>query len=67
MRTDVSPQIVLDREIAPFAAALLAGATVSSADAPIDEQRRNAVRLRERWVVGEKSWGTVDPFPRALM
>jgi acetyl esterase len=52
MRTDVSPQIVLDREIAPFAAALLAGATVTSADAPIDEQRRHAARLRERWVVG---------------
>jgi acetyl esterase len=52
MRTDVSPQIVLDREIAPFAATLLAGAAGASADAPIAEQRRHAAQLRQRWTVG---------------
>jgi acetyl esterase len=52
MRIVVSPHLVLDREIAPFAAALLAGAATAPADAPIAAQRRHAAQLRQRWTVG---------------
>jgi len=52
MRSVVSPHIVLDREIAPFAAALLAGAAAAPAGVPIAEQRRHAALLRQRWTVG---------------
>ena len=52
MRSVVSPHIVLDREIAPFAAALLAGAAAAPAGVPIAEQRRHAALLRQHWTVG---------------
>ena len=50
MRNVVSPHLVLDREIAPFATALLAAA--APAAAPIAEQRRHAAELRQRWTIG---------------
>ena len=52
MRNVVSPHLVLDREIAPFATELLAAAAAAPAAAPIVEQRRHAAELRQRWTIG---------------
>ena len=48
------PAIVLDREIARFSAAMLAGVPTAGDPAllPIAEQRRNAALLRRGWTVG---------------